>query len=644
MKNYRKRILSIAIAATLSMCALPQSSPVQIRPSLTASAEGETTTDGFTYEVTADDTVIIKKYIGSSTELVIPDEIDGKPVTEIAALAFMHGYNDSIDKCFTSVKLPKALKTIGNDAFSGQKKLTEITLPETLTSLGTGTFSSCALTEIKIPSGVTEIGEQAFESCDSLSSVDIPESVNSIGANAFRYTKWLSNKQTENPLVVVNGILIDGRACEGDVIVSDIVTSIAGQAFSQNISELSKITSISIPDSVTSIGSDAFYNCAKLEKVKMSNNVTDIGSSTFAGCTQLKEVTLPNSLKTIGYLAFRECSSLISLDIPNGTETINSQAFVLCSNLEAVKIPVSVTRILPAAFYGCPKLTIYGYSDSAAQRFANQFVLPFEELENTGSSFSSASLTLEDDLGLNFYIDGIKNDTDAAEYKVQFSGNCDEAGKAVNIVNKNGKYCATANIQASNMNEVITAKLIKGDKTADVCLYSADRYLNSVDTSKSTELAALVNATKEYGAVSNAYFNDPDNMPEVEDHSDEYYTDTYKPAKKATDKISLVLDSKLAVRLYIHGLAKGVTATCGGKTLYSKKSGNGWYFEVTGIEPKKLASDIIIDYSGYEYTFKPLSWAYLVKKNKATGKNKAMADVLYEYYTCAVAYNKTLNS
>ncbi|MBR4627418.1 MAG: leucine-rich repeat domain-containing protein [Ruminococcus sp.] len=645
MKDYRKRILSIAVAATLSACAVPQISPVQVKPVLTASAT-ENPAGSFTYTETDAGYIVITGYTGSSTDVVVPDSIGGKPVTEIGSAAFAYY---KTQKYLTSVKLPSGLTVIGNNAFSGQTELKEISLPDNLTSIGSGAFGSSGLTSISIPQSVTEIGSQAFSSCSKLSVIDIPENIVNFGADAFRGTEWLTIQQNSNPLVIVNGVLIDGKACEGDVTVPNTVKSIAGNAFS---SPTCQLTSISIPDSVTSIGDDAFCNCAKLERVKLSNNVAEIGARTFKDCAKLKDITLPSNVKTIGYWSFNGCSSLRSLVIPDGTESIDAQAFLLCSNFETVKIPASVKSIGGMAFGGCSNLTIFGYSDSFAASYAEsfdakRFGISFTEMTVTGSAFTSVSLTLKDDLGLNFYIDGISNDEEAAEYTVVFSGKCDEAGTPVNITKKGGKYCVTANVNADSMDEIITAKLLKGDKTADIYSYSVSSYLNSVDTSDSKELAALVAATKKYGAVSKAYFNTPENMPQVDDHSADYSKASFKPVKNENDMISLVLGSKLAARLYVDGLAKDATATFGtDKVLYAKKGLNGRYcFEITNITPGELASDITVRYGETTYTFKPLSWSYLVAKNNASSdKNKAMSNVLYEYYTSADAYINTLNS
>ena len=124
---------------------------------------------------------------------------------------------------------------------------------------------------------VTSIGCKAFKECSGLTEITIPESVTSIGCDAFSETSWLENKRLDNPLVVVNSILIDGETCKGSVVVPEGVTSIGEGAFNG----CSGLTEITLPEGVTSIGNGAFEECSGLTEITLPEGVTSIGDYAF---------------------------------------------------------------------------------------------------------------------------------------------------------------------------------------------------------------------------------------------------------------------------------------------------------------------------------------------------------------------------
>ena len=165
---------------------------------------------------------------------------------------------------------------------------------------------------------VTIIGNFAFSYCSNLASITIPNSVTGIRSNAFYYCNKLTNINVESANTAYtskNGVLFN----------KDKTTIVC---YPEGKTE----TTYTIPTSVTSIGSSAFYNCSSLTSVTIPNSVTTIGNSAFRDCNSLTTVTIPNSVTSIGSSAFQNCRGLTSIIIPNSVTSIGSDAFNNCSN------------------------------------------------------------------------------------------------------------------------------------------------------------------------------------------------------------------------------------------------------------------------------------------------------------------------
>jgi hypothetical protein len=134
------------------------------------------------------------------------------------------------------------------------------------------------------------------------------------------------------------------------------VTAIGNEAFSPDYQGIQSITSVTIPNSVTSIGNYAFNGCSGLTSVTIGSEVTSIGSGAFNGCSGLTSVTIPDNVTSIGGNAFTGCSNLVSLSIGSEVTTIGNYAFDGCSSLTSVTIPDNVTSIGGNAFTGCSGL------------------------------------------------------------------------------------------------------------------------------------------------------------------------------------------------------------------------------------------------------------------------------------------------
>ena len=211
------------------------------------------------------------------------------------------------------VTVPNTVIAIGEKAFYECKSISSIIIPNTVISIGDLAFYGCeSLSSITIPNSVKSIGVFAFEDCISLTKITIPNSVTNIGRGAFEETPWLKAQQKKNPLVVVNGILIDGSGSKGDVTIPKTVTTIGDSAF-----YCASISSITIPNTVTSIGYLALANCNNLRSIVIPSSVTRIGERAIAYCDNLSSITIPKSVTSIGEWAFFEHNKELTI---NGTK------------------------------------------------------------------------------------------------------------------------------------------------------------------------------------------------------------------------------------------------------------------------------------------------------------------------------------
>lgn len=384
---------------------------------------------------------------------------------------------ESMSWSYSTTKIP-------DRAFEGCKMLKNIVLPTGVTAIGSEAFFDCTgLEQVQLPDSLSTIGSSAFRNCSSLANVVIPASVTTIGNMAFMhasnlvaanfkgvpptafggnvftgtafnftvgYTEekasaWAPNGETtwngyqlskfdgsiselpvdaefEYILVGSKAMITGYKGTGGAVNVPATignnypVTAIADFAFA-----FSKITSITLPDSVESVGMEAFSYCSSLKsvsfgkglkslgtaifsnsagvetitvsddnsvyqvidnviytkdglalilcvpgktgKLAVKEGTTTIAASAFEYCTKLTEIELPASVNILGDHSFFECTSLKKVNIPNGVKNIGNSAFYLCTSLENMVLPTSIEKIDQNAFYGCKSLKGIGLND-----------------------------------------------------------------------------------------------------------------------------------------------------------------------------------------------------------------------------------------------------------------------------------------
>ena len=300
----------------------------------------------------------------------------------------------------SSFPIPRYLEYLGDYAFEGCSSASYLTLPGTLKSIGMSAFADCINIEwLYILYGVETIGSQAFKNCSNITETSFPLSLTTIGNSAFWGSGLTSIRIPENvssigwgafqgcPLseiqVSENNNVYDSRnqCCAiietstnklitgwGNTLIPDDISEIEWFAFAEASSlasitipesvksigfgafAMSGLTSITVPESVTYMEDDIFYGCHSLVSAKINANISKLKYYFFRDCPLLQTVSLPSSLESIQSYAFQGCISLSSIIIPNNVKNIGDYAFEGCSGLTSVIIPDGVTSIGSDAF------------------------------------------------------------------------------------------------------------------------------------------------------------------------------------------------------------------------------------------------------------------------------------------------------
>lgn len=301
----------------------------------------QTSTEGVQYEQLEDGSYVVNGYKGDSGDVLIAAKWKGQPVTAIGDKAFQYCGR------LISIVIPNGVTSIGDYAFDDCPSLTSVTIPDSVTYVGYGVFGGCNLSVYNKYDNAYYLGNAVNKyvvlveaTSTSITSCEINNNCKAIAQLAFSNCTGLTSifvKEGNSKYVVKNNCLIDTLTAtlilgfQTSVIPTDgSVKNIGSSAFRG----CSGLTSITIPDGVTSIGDWAFSSSG-LTNITIPGSVMSIGAWSFAFCDRLKNVRIVNGITCIGSLAFENCG-LISIIIPDSVTNINSMAFDYCSDLKEV--------------------------------------------------------------------------------------------------------------------------------------------------------------------------------------------------------------------------------------------------------------------------------------------------------------------
>ena len=327
--------------------------------------------------------------LGANAAMAHDVEVDGifydlYYFKKVAYVTYKGDFYDSFENEYTgTVVIPESITVDGVDY--------------SVTSLGARCFDRCSgLTAITIPKSVTKLENNCFYRCSGLTAITIPKSVTKLGNNCFTACSGL-----ESIVVESGNTVYDSREdCNAiiETATNTMITGCRNTKIPNSVTSLGDecfydcwgLTAITIPSSVTKLGNNCFTACSGLESIvvesgntvydsredcnaiietatntmitgcrntKIPNSVTSLGDYCFFYCTGLTSIAIPNSVTSLGDWCFSYCTGLTSITIPNSVTEMGYQCMSCCNNLTSITIPNSVTNMIAHCFYGNTVMT-----------------------------------------------------------------------------------------------------------------------------------------------------------------------------------------------------------------------------------------------------------------------------------------------
>ena len=614
----------------------------------------------------------------------------------------------------TKVTVPDSVKSIGYAAFAGDSNLSEINLPDSITSIGMYAFTSTALKNVTLPSNLQILTSNLFAGCNSLEYVYIPDSVTEIQQGVFSGSS-IKSVRFPSGLTYIPKSMFATSAIE-TIELPSTITEIRENAFYN-----CHLKSITLPEGVVKLEDRAFGFDSYLETVVLPSTLEYIGNEAFCRTYKLEKITIPGSVKEIGKSAF-ELSGIKSLAFieggSNDSTQIGSKAFASCNRLKIINFSSTISSVEDDAFNGCstvdgivfdfaPDKITWDFSGISSSFKANKQAIcnvPTEYLDNYMSAFANAnvtfkgdredvgigevlsgySLSLEGDIGVNFYlrfnnVDSLSNDAKMlftiSSIDGQNTKTCEvyvkpqsDPARAV-ASQKNGYYVFKCLVNAKEMTSIITAQIVDGEEKGSAYTYTVQdyaKYMLSRPAQYEKE-QELIKAMLNYGCACQNYFDynlsNPANKilsPADQDY-DFLPAGSINAGPEPTDlaiqgtnikiaKASLVLNTTSVIKLFITGADENTVFKDANGVLTPIKSGEYYIIRIEGITAQNIKMKFsfrvydgnkLLGTLGYSplYYFKIVLDSDIDPNGPITYHLKVLVSMMYKYGDAALKYH-----